>query len=172
MSLLKMKTDFIKRGAYDELYTPIEATQMIIEYIPTYVQTIWECTAIDESNITTTLNNNGYTVIPSHIKDGKDFFNYTPAAYDIIITNPPYSLKDKFLEHAFSLNKPFMFLLPLTALEGQKRNKLFNKHGIQLLIPNKRFNFKPNSKSGAWFQTSWFCHNCNLPNDLNFINLQ
>lgn len=171
MSLLKMKTDFASRGAYDELYTPTEAVEMIIKHIPKTVQTVWEPTAINKSTITKTLTDANYTVITSHIKEGKDFFTYTAEFFDIIITNPPYSLKDRFLEHAFSFNKPFMFLLPLTALEGQKRNKLFNKHNIQLLIPNKRFNFKPDSKSGAWFQTSWFCHQCNLINDLNFIQL-
>jgi hypothetical protein len=64
-----------------------------------------------------------------------------------------------------------MFLLPLTTLEGVFRGKLFNEHHIQLLIPNKRFNFKPDKKSGAWFQTSWFCWGLNLDRDLNFIEL-
>ena len=49
-----------------------------------------------------------------------------------------------------------MFLLPLTALEGIERGEMFDKNVIQLLIPNKRFNFKPEKQSGAWFQTSWF----------------
>lgn len=74
----------------------------------------------------------------------------------MIITNPPYSKKDQFLKRTFELNKPFMFLLPLTALEGIERGEMFDKNVIQLLIPNKRFNFKPEKQSGAWFQTSWF----------------
>ena len=89
----------------------------------------------------------------------------------MIITNPPYSLKDKFLQRAFKLDKPFMFLLPITTLEGVKRGDLFNNNKIQLLIPNKRFNFIPNKKSGAWFQTSWFSYKLNLENDLNFISI-
>jgi len=53
-----------------------------------------------------------------------------------------------------------------------KRGKMFDKNGIQMLIPNKRFNFKPEKNSGAWFQTSWFCFGCGLSSDLNFVSLK
>jgi hypothetical protein len=49
---------------------------------------------------------------------------------------------------------------------------MFDKNGIQMLIPNKRFNFKPEKNSGAWFQTSWFCFGCGLSSDLNFVSLK
>ena len=51
MSLLEQKKDFSKRGAFDELYTPNEAVEMILPYIPKEVKTIWECTAIKESRL-------------------------------------------------------------------------------------------------------------------------
>lgn len=172
MSLLEAKKDYIKRGTFDELYTPDEAVNMIIPFIPSHVKTIWECTAIKESRIVKVLESNGYNVITSHIQDGEDFFEYEPSNYDMIITNPPYSIKDKFLQRAYELNKPFMFLLPLTTLEGIVRGKMFNENGLQVLIPNKRFNFKPDKNSSAWFHTSWFCGRCQLNNDLNFIDLK
>jgi len=133
MSLLEQKKDFSKRGAFDELYTPNEAVEMILPYIPNGVKTIWECTAIKESRIVKVLRDAGYNVITTHIEDGQDFFKYEPEFYDMIITNPPYSLKDKFLKRAYDLKKPFMFLLPLTTLEG-KRGKMFDKNGIQIRI--------------------------------------
>lgn len=172
MSLLKQKKDFIKRGIFDELYTPDEAVDMILPYIPRKVSTIWECTAIKESRIVKVLKDAGYKVITTHIENGQDFFKYEPSNYDMIITNPPYSLKNKFLKRAYNLKKPFMFLLPLTTLEGIERGEMFGKNGIQMLIPNKRFNFKPEKNSGAWFQTSWFCFNCKLSSDLNFVKLK
>lgn len=184
MSLLEQKKDFSKRGVFDELYTPDEAVEMILPYIPKDVKTIWECTAIKESRIVKVLRDAGYNVITTsltrlllpfssiHIKDGQDFFKYEPENYDMIITNPPYSLKDKFLKRAYDLKKPFMFLLPLTTLEGIERGKMFGENGIQMLIPNKRFNFKPEKNSGAWFQTSWFCFGCGFSSDLNFVSLK
>jgi hypothetical protein len=172
MGLLQQKKDFSKRGSFDELYTPSEAVEMILPYIPKGVKTIWECTAIKESKIVLVLREAGYNVITSHIEDGKDFFIYEPEDYDMIITNPPYSKKDKFLKRVYQLNKPFMFLLPLTTLEGIQRGKLFGDNGVQLIIPNKRFNFKPEKGSSAWFQTSWFSYGCDLEKDLNFITLK
>jgi hypothetical protein len=88
------------------------------------------------------------------------------------ITNPPYSLKDKFLARAFSLKKPFMFLLPTTSLEGLKRGKMFRENKIQLLVPDRRFNFKSEKSSGAWFHTSWFTYGLGLKNDLYHISIE
>jgi 16S rRNA A1518/A1519 N6-dimethyltransferase RsmA/KsgA/DIM1 with predicted DNA glycosylase/AP lyase activity len=102
---------------------------MILPFIPTHLKTVWECTAVEGSRIVEVLRSNGYNVIPTHINDGLDFFEYEPDSYDIIITNPPYSIKDKLLKRAFDLKKPFMFLLPITTLEGLKRGKMFRKKG-------------------------------------------
>ena len=166
--MIKNKIDYIKRGAFDELYTPREAVECIVDYIPVNVKAIWECTAIQNSEIVNVLREKGYTVVTSHIQDGLNFFDYEPQHYDLIITNPPYSLKDRFLERAFSLGKPFMMLLPITTLEGKKRSELFRKNGIQVLIPNKRFNFIK-EKKGSWFQTSWFTFGLGLERDLNYL---
>lgn len=171
MSIVKAKIDYSKNGPNDEYYTPNDAVEMIIPFIPKHVRTIWECTAIKESRIVKVLRSYGYEVITSHIDGGKDFLTYEPVEdYDIIVTNPPYSLKDKFLQRAFELEKPFMFLLPITSLEGVVRGKMFRENRIQLLIPDRRFSFT-SKKHGAWFQTSWFTHGLVLKNDLNFISL-
>jgi hypothetical protein len=166
MSKLKLMSN----KPFDELYTPEEAVECILSFIPDNVKVIWEPTAILESKIVKVLQDKGYQVVKSHIKDGKDFFTYEPEHYDMIITNPPYSNKDKFLKRAFELGKPFMMLLPITTLEGKARGDMFSNNNIQVIIPNKRFNFME-EKKGAWFQTSWFCQGLNLKNDLTFIKL-
>lgn len=167
--MIHNKINYIKRGAFDELYTPRDAVECILPFIPKEVKTIWECTAIENSEIVNVLKENGFHVITSHLKDGLDFFDFEPQHYDLIITNPLYSLKNEFLERCFLLQKPFMMLLPLTTLEGKKRSELFINHKIQLLIPNKRFNFIK-EKKGSWFQTSWFTSGLNLESDLNYIS--
>ena len=171
MGVIRAKIEYSKNGANDEYYTPNEAVELILPFIPPKVKTIWECTAIEESRIVKVLRSNGYNVIPTHIKDGFDFFEYKPIDFDLLVTNPPYSIKDKFLKRAFELNKPFMFLLPTTTLEGLKRGKMFRDHKIQLIIPDRRFSFT-DKKNGAWFHTSWFTYELNLPKDLNFISIE
>lgn len=172
MRIIQAKIDYSKNGPNDEYYTPFEAVEMIIPFIPQEVRTIWECTAIEGSRIVEVLRSHGYNVIPTHIKDGFDFFEYEPAQYDMNITNPAYSIKDEFLRRAFDLKRPFMFLLPTTTLEGLKRGKMFRRNRIQLLVPDRRFNFNPEKPNGAWFHTSWFTHGLNLKDDLNFIELR
>lgn len=169
--MIKAKIEHSKNGPNDEFYTPTIAVEMILPYIPKHVIRIWECTAVKESKIVMVLRENGFTVVSTHINDGYDFLSFEPADYDIIITNPPFSLKDKFLERAFRLKKPFMFLLPITTLEGVNRGKMFSEHKIQLLIPDRRFSFT-DKKNGAWFQTSWFTCGLGLNSDLIFIPIQ
>jgi hypothetical protein len=169
--MINAKIAHSKRPPNDEFYTPSIAVEMILPYIPNNVTRIWECTAIKESKIVWVLRDAGYTVIATHIDSGFDFLKCEPADFDLIITNPPFSIKEDFLLRAFELKKPFMFLLPITTLEGVKRNKLFRENGVQLLIPDRRFNFSLEKGSGAWFQTSWFTHGLGLEKDLNFISL-
>jgi hypothetical protein len=168
--MIKAKIEYSKHGPNDEFYTPAIAVEMILPYIPPHVIRIWECTAIEESKIVKVLRETGYSVISTHIETGFDFLRHEPADYDLIITNPPYSLKDEFLQRAFFLKKPFMFLLPITSLEGKNRNKMFQDKGIQLLIPDTRFSYT-SKKHGAWFQTSWFTWGLGLKKDLNFISI-
>lgn len=154
--------DYIKRGTFDELYTPVEAIYPIIPYLKNKeYTTIWECTDYGESEITKVLRDNGFTVITSHIVDKKSYFDYEPQEnYDIIITNPPYSLKDEFLKRSYELQKPFMLLLPITAFEGIERGKMFRENGVEVLVFDRRINFmQKQGKKGAWFNTSWFCNN-------------
>lgn len=167
--MIQAKIEYSKNGPNDEFYTPDVAIEMILPFIPKSVSRIWECTAIDESRIVKILRENGYTVIATHKKEGFDFLNFEPSDYDLNVTNPPFSLKDKFLKRAFALGKPFMFLLPLTTLEGKERSGMFQKNQIQLLIPDERFNFKTGKNSGAWFQTSWFTYGLGFEHELNFI---
>lgn len=132
---------------------------------------IWECTDMGCSNITKVFKDNGYKVI-STSKSKLDFLtDYPNFNYDIIITNPPYSLKDEFIKRCYELNKPFCLLLPITSLEGVERGKLYRKYGIELLVFDKRCNFiYDNAKKSNWFNTSWFCYNI-LPKDLIFEEL-
>lgn len=148
--------NYIQREKYDELYTPSEAILPIIKYLDKN-KTYWECTDFGNSNITKILIENGFKVINTN-KSEIDFLNdKVDFEFDVIITNPPYSLKDEFIKKCYEYEKPFMLLLPITALEGKSRNKLYKEKGIELIILNKRINFMK-EKNNVWFNTSWFCH--------------
>lgn len=98
-----------------------------------------------------------------------DFFDYEPDNYDVIVSNPPFSIKDKILERLYELDKPFAVLLPMNSLQGKSRYQFFQK-GIQLLSFDQRIGYHNiNSMDvpieSSPFATSYFCRNI-LPRDL------
>ena len=149
----------------DEFYTPESAILPLLKYLPKNIK-IWECTDFGQSEITRILREKGYQVISTH-KRIFDFLTDKPDFdFDMIITNPPYSLKDQFIEKCYQYNKPFALLLPITALEGIKRGGLYRTYGLQLIVLDRRINYMKEKKSN-WFNTSWFCWKL-LQKDLNF----
>lgn len=152
----------------NELYTPYYAVDPILKYIPKD-KIIW-CPFDEEwSAFYKRLKEEGYNVVRSSLKDGKDFFTYEPDKWDMIVSNPPFSSKDKVLERLYSFKKPFAILLPLNSLQGKTRFKFFTQ-GIQLLSFDSRISFhKPDSMDivikGSPFATAYFCKDL-LPRDL------
>ena len=152
----------------NELYTPLYAVDPILKYIPKD-KIIW-CPFDEEwSAFYRRLKEEGYNVVRSPLKDGQDFFTYEPNKWDMIVSNPPFSSKDKVLERLYSFKKPFAILLPLNSLQGKTRFKFFTQ-GIQLLSFDSRISFhKPDSMDivikGSPFATAYFCKDL-LPRDL------
>ncbi len=115
----------------NELYSPYFIVDYIIKYLPKD-KIIW-CPFDEEwSAFYQRLKEEGYKVVRSSLQEGQDFFEYEPEQWDIIVNNPPFSLKDKVLERLYSFNKPFAILLPLNSLQGKIKYKYF-KQGIQIL---------------------------------------
>lgn len=164
-----MKEALKQHTINDEFYTPEEAVIPLLKYLPKNL-IIWECTDYGESKITSVLRSHGYKVITTH-KKTFDFLTDKPDfEFDMIITNPPYSLKDDFLERCYQYGKPFALLLPITALEGVNRGGLYRKYGLQLIVLDRRLNYMKSKKSN-WFNTSWFCYKI-LAKDLNFEKVE
>ena len=74
--------------------------------------------------------------------------------FDYLISNPPYSIKDKIIERCIDLGKPSVLLLPIDTLGGVQRHKLFHRTRIVVYIPTKRIKFinenGDNSKTPAY----------------------
>ena len=161
----------------DDFQTPKEAINSLCKYIPKD-WIIWEC-ACGKGNLVEAFKNKGFKVIASDLYDnpyngGVDFLIKKPTEpYDVIITNPPYSIKQQFLERAYILDKPFAFLLPLTTFETKKRQELFKTYGLEVIFLDKRINFQTPSGqgSGSWFATAWFTNKLNLGQSFIFESL-
>jgi hypothetical protein len=156
----------------DEIYTPKYAVIPLLKYLDKSKKIICPFDT-QESNFYKVLKSNGYDVTALHMDDGKDFFLDFFDHYDIIISNPPYSIKDEVLERLYLIGKPFIMLLPLTTLSSGKRVPMFIKNGLEVLIFDKRigYNINGEQKDSNWFASAYFCHNI-LPEKLIFEILE
>lgn len=110
----KAMIDYIQKVKYDELYTPEYAIKPLLKYIPKNI-VIWECCDYGNSKISKILRDHGCRVITTGKEE--DFLTYNQKEnFDMIITNPPYSLKDQFLNRCYEYNKPFVYYYRLQHL--------------------------------------------------------
>lgn len=166
LNIGKLRVD--KTPEHDNMFTPYYAVEPILKYIPKDKK-IWCPFDKEWSAFYQTFVRGGYDVVRSHIDEGQDFFEYEPDDYDIIVSNPPYSIKDDIIERLYNLGKPFAVLLPLDSLQGRRRYESF-KNGIQILTFDQRIGFHriysmDKTVEGTPFAAIYFCKDL-LPNDL------
>ena len=88
------------------------------------------------------------------IQEGVDFFNHTKEV-DLIITNPPFSIAQEFIEHSMSLAPTVIMLLRINFLGSQKRYSFWQQFPPDgLYILSKRPSFTGTGTDAtdyAWF---------------------
>lgn len=166
-------------GRSNHFQTPDWAVDALVPYLDGvpmaargYKPSVWEC-AEGNGNISVRLQHHGHEVYGTDILHGFDFLSplMPIPIVDIIVTNPPYSIKDQWLARCYEIGKPFALLMPITALGEQGRFKMYKEHGIELLMLPQRVDFETPSGegSGAWFYCAWFCWRL-LPQQINFCD--
>ncbi len=102
----------------------------------------------------------------SCINDKLDAFSREHPEFDIMISNIPFSMKEKCVKLAVSLARPFILLMPIDALGSKWIKKYFDK--LQFIVPNGRLQFMKNEKmeGKCWFDTMWVCGGLNLHKDI------
>lgn len=162
-----------KLSKNDEWYTPAHAVEILLPYIPKDA-VVWCPFDTNESQYVKVLSGGGIKVIHSHIWEGKDFFTYQPEEhYDMIVSNPPYSMKEKVYKRCFELGKPFAMLVGMNGLFDSKgRRNMFSKYGIQILVPDGRTKFisiEDKKLVAPPFQAVYVCHKF-LPETICYEN--
>ncbi len=191
----RVKTDKLPRCYGANNY---QSPEWIVDPLVPYLKKdwrIWEVAA-GEGNLANRLRQKGFEVIESDIRprnnavwkidfiDAKDMPlspNYIGLGLwasvntHCIITNPPFSLKNQFLQRCYEIGKPFALLLPFTALESEARQKYYREVGLELVLFNKRINFvdpsRRDHKSCSWFPSCWFTWGLNIGKQLTFVKV-
>jgi len=154
---------FIK---HDDYMTPKYAWDNIKEYIPND-KVIWEAFYGDGKS-GDYLKELGFNVIHEPI----DFFNDdTLPEYDLICSNPPFSLSKEVMNRLYELDKPFILIFPSSKINTQYFRKWKDKK-LQIIIPRKRIQFIKNGdelQNKCNFDCFYYCYKMNLPNDIIWL---
>lgn len=136
----------------DTFETPNYAVDLLIPYIPKNITYIWE-PAAGNGKITKRLGDHKYGVYSTDIRpnpeiidtlwnfvDNRNFPDLTffPLYKYAIITNPPFSIKEQFINRAFEYGVPFAFLINAD-YSGQQIDWI--ERGCQKIIPKRRIDF-------------------------------
>ena len=157
---------FIK---HDDYMTPKYAWDWIKDFIPKD-KVIWEAFYGDgESG--KSLSDLGFNVI----HEETDFF--TNNLGDVIVSNPPFTKKKAVMTRLKEIDKPFIIICPSSMLNTQYIRHLFKDDRLQIIIPNKRINFKKlidgkvpdNWGDRCSFDCFYYCWKLDLPNDIVWL---
>lgn len=113
----------------DEYYTPKYIAEILITYIKNKgFKTIWCPCDKEWSEYVETFQEHGLNVLYSHIDNVQDFLEYEPTEqYDAIVTNPPFSIKNKVFERCIELDKPFCLLMSATSIQSASFVQILSK---------------------------------------------
>jgi len=158
---------------FNDMYTPPEAVDYIINFLPKD-KVYWE-SCYGEGHLAKELVKRGLDVVG----DKKiDCLNEQPLNHwDIWITNPPFNGNKKFVKRAIELGKPFIFLMRLEHLGGVEAMKLFGSIDFKLIIPEKRINYitpkmiAGEKVGGSSFHSVWITCGIKLPKVINYIKI-
>ena len=168
MAVFQTKT-FLK---HDDYMTPKSAWEAIIEYIPKD-RIIYEPFYGDGTSGKILKELGCENVIHEPI----DFFEHDKG--DVIISNPPFTLKKEVFTRLKALGKPFIMICPSSMINTQYMRKLFSQEDapIQIIIPLKRIQFikmidgvvDPDQKRACNFDCFYYCWKMNLPRDIIWL---
>ena len=119
----------------------------------------------------TYLNELGYNNV---IHNNEDFFeNYNKYDYDLIITNPPYSIKKKIFKKLYEINKPFIVIVPIATITKLFIKDIFKSdvERIEMIIPNRRMQFEKNGNQlkRCYFDCVFLCYKLNLKSNIVYL---
>lgn len=160
-----MASDFskqIKTAETDEWYTKPQDVELILPYLEKRGYKKILCPFDKEDSAFVKVLNRGYQVTYGHLETGNDFFKRKDLnEFDAVVSNPPFSKRQKILERLFTVGVPFALIMNFNGLfDAQSRWRLFKENDFELLVPKGRMHFcrKDGYENSPNFQSVYVCH--------------
>lgn len=150
-----------ERKERDLYETPGWVTEALLPHIPERVKEIWE-PACGSGKMMNVLIKKVDHVYGSDIKEGDDFLtNNSATGFDAIITNPPYALADRFIDHALTLMDPDGFVAMLLRCDfdsAKGRRRFFADNGgfAKKLVLTTRIKWFEGTGGSPSFNHAWY----------------
>ena len=129
-------TRFVNHEPNDFYATEPKAVELLLEK-ESFTNTIWE-PAVGQGHIANVLKRHDYNVISSDLIDRGyeetkvlDIFDFKGLNTHDIVTNPPYKIAKRFIEHLIehtTKGTKIAMFLKLTFLESQSRREFFRQY--------------------------------------------
>lgn len=162
-----------KRVQSDFYPTPVEVTQALLNFLKLPEGTvIWE-PACGENHMVNVMEGNGLRVIGTDIAAGMDYLTAERLDCDWIITNPPFTLADRFVQRSIEHEKPFAMLLKSQYWHARKRLELFRSYPPSAVCPltwRPDFLFKERGRGAPLMDVCWVIWDGN--HDTRYIPLE
>jgi len=163
--------NILKKYKCDDYDTPLYVWKMLLDYLDLGKNTIIYDPFYNNGKSKSYLGKLGYNNV---IHENTDFFqNYDKYEYDIIISNPPYSIKQNILKVLHQLDKPFVLIVPTAIISKLYVKNIFGDDidKIQYIVPNRRLQFEINgyNQKRIPFDTIFFCYKLQLHKDIIYL---
>lgn len=139
------------------LLEPCAGSGAIVDVINSAYSHRWDMVELREEEragldlLSRTYRNSSNTFCPL------DFSHFAvPYKYDAVITNPPFSLFEPFLEKSLSHSDVVIMLLRQGILGSEKRHDFWQRHKPMQLLMSRRPSFTNDGKTDSAYY-GWFC---------------
>jgi len=164
--------NIMRKSNVDDYNTPKYVWKMLLDYLDLDKNTTIYEPFFSNGVSKTYLQQLGFNNV---IHENEDFFeNYVRYEYNIILSNPPYTIKRNILKILYKIDKPFVLIMPTSIINKLYIKSIFgaNIDKIQYIIPHKRIQFERldgYNQKRTCFDTLFFCYKMNLPRDINYM---
>jgi len=163
--------NLFKKKKCDDYNTPLYVWKMLLDYLDLGKNTIIYEPFYNNGESKSYLGKLGYDNV---IHENEDFFeNYIHYNFDIILSNPPYSIKQNILKVLHQLDKPFVLIVPTAIISKLYIKNIFKDDidKVQFIIPNRRLQFEVNgyNQKRCCFDTLFMCYKLELKRDIVYL---